>query len=103
MPTSDSYQDYLISALKDPKHSAAYIEAIMEEKDPEPELLKHALQDVAEAIGEMKMSAARAKEHLEKLDCLLSLEGSREIYNLSLWLEELGLKLSVTANSDNGR
>ena len=80
MPTSDSYQKYLISALKDPKHSAAYIEAIMEEKDPEPELLKHALQDVAEAIGEIKMpatTAARAKEHLEKLDYLLSPEGSR--------------------------
>lgn len=99
-----SYHDFLISRLKeDPEEAAGYLTAITEEKDPEPELLKHALQDVAEALGETRMPAAQAKEHLEKLDRLLSVEGSREIYNLSLWLEELGLKLSVTTNSDNGR
>ena len=93
MPTSDSYHDYLISRLKDPIHAAGYIEAILEEEDPEAELLKHALQDVAEALGE--------KQHLEKLDQILSVAGSAEIYQLGLWLNELGLKLSVSVKSDN--
>lgn len=46
------------------------------------------MQDVAEALGN--------EQHLAKLDRILSVEGSAEIYNLSLWLEELGLKLTVT-------
>lgn len=92
MPKSLPYRDYLIQALKDPMHAAGYIEAILEEKDPEPNLLKAALQDVAEALGN--------EQYLAKLDRILSVEGSAEIYNLSLWLEELGLKLTVTVKSD---
>lgn len=87
------YKEDLISRLKNPEYSAGYIEAILEEKDPEPELLKHALQDVAEALGE--------KRHLEKLDRILSVAGSAEIYQLGLWLEQLGLKLTVTVKSDD--
>ena len=90
---SVSYHQSLISRLKNPEYSAMYIESILEEKDPEPELLKTALADVAEALGE--------KHHLEKLDRILSVEGSAEIYQLGLWLEELGLKLTVTPKSDN--
>ena len=37
-PRSDSYQDYLIESLKDPEDAAAYIEAILEAADPEPQL-----------------------------------------------------------------
>lgn len=92
MPKSLPYKDYLIQALKDPVHAAGYIEAILEEEDPEPELLKHALQDVAEALGN--------EQHLEKLDRILSVEGSTEIYKLGRWLDKLGLKLTVTVKSD---
>ena len=100
MLTSDNYQDSLILALKDPIHAAAYIDAILEEKDPEPELLKHALQDVAEALGEETMSEEQAQLHLEKLNYFLSVEGSREIYLLGLWLNALGLKLTVTVKNE---
>lgn len=88
MQKSVSYRDSLIVRLKNLEYAAAYIEAILEEKDPEPELLKHALQDVAEALGD--------KQQLEQLDRLLSVEGMAEIYKLQLWLNQLGLKLSVT-------
>jgi DNA-binding phage protein len=93
MPKSVSYRESLIARLKNSEYAAGYIEAILEEEDPEPELLKHALQDVAQALGE--------KRHLEKLERLLSVEGSAEIYQLGLWLNELGLKLSVSVKSDN--
>lgn len=101
MPKSVSYRESLIARLKNPEYAAGYIEAILEEEDPEPELLKHALQDVAEALGELNLPKEQAKLHLEKLDRILSVEGSAEIYNLGLWLNELGLKLWVTVKPDN--
>ncbi|WP_017717416.1 helix-turn-helix domain-containing transcriptional regulator [Kamptonema formosum] len=100
MAKSVSYDESLIARLKDPEYAAGYLDAILEEKDPEPELLKHALQDVAEALGELKISKERAKLHLEKLEHILSVGGSAEIYKLGVWLNELGLKLTVTVSSD---
>jgi len=40
---SDSYHDYLVRSLQDPEEAAADLEAILEEENPEPELLKVAL------------------------------------------------------------
>lgn len=96
MLKSVSYRPYKIECLKDPRLAAAYIEAILEEKDPEPELLELALRDVFEALGEPTMSSEEAKLHLEKLDKLLSKQGSDAIYSLLDWLDALGLKLTVT-------
>lgn len=101
MPTDDSYRESLIARLKNPEYAAGYIEAILEEEDPEPELLKDALQDVALALGEMNLPKQQKSLHLEKLERILSVEGSAEIYNLALWLDKLGLKLTVTVKSDN--
>ncbi|MGI2902505.1 DNA-binding protein [Tolypothrix sp. VBCCA 56010] len=96
MPKSLPYHDFLISHLKDPSYAAGYIEAILEEEDPEPELLKMALSNVAEALGEQNMTPEQAKVHREKLDELLSQSNSEAIYNLGTWLNALGLKLTVT-------
>lgn len=90
------YQDFLISHLKDKNHAAGYIEAVFEEQDPEPELLKLVLSNVAEALSEQNMTPEEAKLHREKLDELLSQQGSEAIYNLGTWLNALGLKLTVT-------
>ncbi|MEG4403417.1 MULTISPECIES: transcriptional regulator [unclassified Microcoleus] len=98
MPTSDSYQGYLIGALKDKIHAAAYLTAHLEDEEPEPGLLELALSNVFEALGEPNMSAEDAKLHLEKLDLLLSGEGSARIYALVSWLKALGLKLSVAVD-----
>ncbi|MEG4046706.1 transcriptional regulator [Microcoleus sp. Pol17_C1] len=98
MPTSDSYQGYLIEALKDKIHAAAYLTAHLEDEEPEPGLLELGLSNVFEALGEPNMSAEDAKLHLEKLDILLSGEGSGTIYALASWLKALGLKLSVAVD-----
>ncbi|RUR80177.1 DNA-binding protein [Chlorogloeopsis fritschii PCC 9212] len=95
MATSDSYHPYLISHLKDPSHAALYIEAILEEEDPEPELLQIALGNVAEALCEHRMTSEQAKYHQEKLKEILSQRGSEAIYHLGTWLDALGLKLTV--------
>jgi DNA-binding phage protein len=96
MPRSLPYHPFKIQNLKYPKYSAGYITAILEEKDPEPDLLEAALKDVFEALGELSLSEEEAKQHLEKLDELLSKKGSDAIYSLGEWLNALGLKLTVT-------
>ena len=103
MPTSDSYQDYLIEALKDKIHAAAYLTAHLEDDEPEVGLLELGLTNVFEALGEPNMSADDAKLQLEKLDSLLSQNGMATIYALANWLNTLGLKLSVAvAQEDEG-
>jgi DNA-binding phage protein len=42
-----THEDFLIDSLKDREESAAYLTAILEEKDPEPELLPLGLAHVA--------------------------------------------------------
>ncbi len=92
---------FLIESLrKNPELSAAYITATIEEIDPEPELLKQALTDVAEALGQPKMTPEEYEVHLKKLDELLSQQGSNTIYNLGTWLNALGLKLTVAVCTD---
>ena len=101
IPTSDSYQDYLIEALKDKIHAAAYLTAHLEDEEPELGLLELALSNVFEALGKPNMSAEDASLHLEKLDILLSGEGSATIYALANWLNALGLKLTVAVDRED--
>jgi hypothetical protein len=44
MPTSDSYRESLIECLKEPEEAGGFIGAILEEKDPEPALLRNAIR-----------------------------------------------------------
>jgi len=96
MPKSLPYHEHRIEFLKDTQAAASYIEAILEEQDPEPELLRLALRNVAEALGEENLNPEQVKQHYEKLDELLSQPGTEAIYSLNNWLNALGLKLSVT-------
>ncbi|MEY3869882.1 MAG: DNA-binding protein [Microcoleaceae cyanobacterium] len=92
------YHPFLMDFLKDPIISAAYIDVFFDETDPEPELLKVVLYHVAEALCQEKMTPEEAKEHLVKLDELLSKKGNDAIYDLGIWLKVLGLKLTVTVD-----
>jgi len=93
MPTSDSYYESLIESLKDPEHAGDFIGAILEEKDPEPALLRNAIRKVIEAQTRMNVLSESAKEHHEKLDQMLTESGGSEIYTLVELLEALGFKL----------
>jgi len=95
-PRSDSYREYLIESLKEPEEAAGYIGAILEEKDPEPALLRNAIRKVIEARIRMNDISELAKEHHEKLDKMLTESGGLEIYSLVELLEALGFKLEVT-------
>jgi DNA-binding phage protein len=105
IPKSLPYHPYKISNLKDPEYSAGYLTEIFEEESGDLELgiMRKALRDVFEALGEPNMSAEEAKLHLKKLDILLPQEGIATIYALANWLNALGLKLTVAvAQSDEG-
>jgi DNA-binding phage protein len=98
------YHPFLIESLKNPIDSAMYLEAFFEEENPEAELLKMVLSNVAEALGQSKMSPEQYELHFKTLDELLSKQGSDAIYSLGIWLKALGLKLTVavcTETEDN--
>ncbi|MEG3941669.1 transcriptional regulator [Microcoleus sp. S36b_A3] len=102
MPASDSYHSFKISNLKNLNYAAAYLSLIFgeeEEGDLEMGIMRRALRDVFEALGEPNMSAEDANLHREKLDTLLSLGGGATIYALAHWLKALGLKLTVAVDA----
>ncbi len=101
MPKSVSYQDDLIEFLKQPEAVAAYIEAILEEKNVESELLPLALSNIVEARGGITQLSDVAKLHYEKLKNLLSKTGGEEVYLLVALLDALGFQLQVGVKSDS--
>jgi len=101
MPKSVSYQDDLIEFLKIPEASAAYMEAILEEKNVEPELLSLALSNLVEASGGIIQLSDIAKLDYEKLTNLLSKTGGDEVYLLVALLDALGFQLKIGVKSDS--
>jgi DNA-binding phage protein len=103
MPKSLPYHDFLIARLKEPSYAAVYLEThfeLEEGEEPDEALLRLALGDVAEALGQPKITPEQYELHLKKLDELLSQQESDAIYNLGTWLNALGLKLTVAVCTD---
>lgn len=100
MTKSVSYQDDLIEFLKKPEAAAAYIEAILEEKNVEAELLPLALSNMVEARGGIIQLSELAKLHYEKLKNSLSKTGGDEVYLLVALLDALGFQLQIGVKSD---
>jgi DNA-binding phage protein len=96
-PTSSSYNEYLISSLKDPQEAAAYLETFLEleEEGREPELLRSALKDVVDAFLLSDNLSQEAKQHYEQLDQMLSETGGTEIYTLISFLDALGYRIAL--------
>ena len=99
IPTTKSYHSYLIESLKSPAEAAGYLETLFEEENPEPELLHKVLNNILEALGDIYLTPEQIEEHREKLNDLLSKKGSLVIYNLSNWLDVLGLKIGIQATT----
>jgi DNA-binding phage protein len=97
MPTSDSWHDALIESLKDPEEAAAYIEVALEleEKDPQPDMLRLTLKDVVEARMRSNNLSEEAKRSYEKLDKILLETGASEIYSLVELLDALGFRIAI--------
>jgi DNA-binding phage protein len=96
-PTSSSYNEYLISSLKDPQEAAGYLETFveLEEEGREPELLRSALKNVVDARLLSDNLSEEAKQHYEQLDKMLSETGGTEIYTLIEFLDALGYRIAL--------
>ena len=94
MTKSKSYQAELIASLQDSREAAEYLNAALEEDDPELFLL--ALRNVAEAQGGMAQLADKTKLNRESLYKMLSERGNPELRSLEALLHALGLRLAVT-------
>jgi hypothetical protein len=68
---SISYHSSVIDRLKNPAYAAAYLNAILEEVNPESDLLKSALLNIAEALGD-RLESSALTAHQDRLTILLS-------------------------------
>ncbi|GJL58056.1 MAG: hypothetical protein NPIRA03_09130 [Nitrospirales bacterium] len=91
-----AYQPDLIESLRDAGEAGEYLNAALEEGDPELFLL--ALRNVAEAQGGVAQLAEKAKLNRESLYKILSERGNPELKSLDALLHALGFRLAVTAN-----
>jgi probable addiction module antidote protein len=95
MKKSTAYQPNLIESLRDAGEAEEYLNAALEEDDPELFLL--ALRNVAEAQGGVGQLAEKAKLNRESLYKMLSERGNPELRSLDALLHALGFRLAVTA------
>jgi probable addiction module antidote protein len=96
MKKSKAYQPDLIESLRDAGEAEEYLNAALEEDDPELFLL--ALRNVAEAQGGVAQLAKKSKLNRESLYKILSARGNPEFRSLDALLHALGFRLTVTAN-----
>ena len=96
----NSYRQYLIESLKDPNEAAAYLWAVLQEENPEPELLKSALEDILEAYAPQLSPEVKQLQSVW-LEQLPNYSGSEVIYGLVQWLQALGLELTVATKEQN--
>lgn len=93
-PRDKSYENSLLKALTNPQEAAAYIEAVMDDGNPQALLL--ALRQVAQAHG-MAEVTRRAEVGEKTLFRMLGSKGNPTVDTLNKVLHAVGLRLSVEA------
>ncbi len=96
MRKSTAYQTDLIESLRDAQEAEEYLNAALEENDPE--LFLRALRNVAEAQGGVASLAEKTKLNRESLYRMLSERGNPEFRSLEALLHALGFRLAVAVN-----
>ena len=98
MPKTHSYHDYLIKSLQEIEEAAAYIQAILEEKEPESELLLTVLRDIVKAQSQVSIIAEDDLQNWDQLQELLKESGGEEIYRFIGLLKALGLNTDIAVS-----
>jgi probable addiction module antidote protein len=88
------YEQVLDEDLQDPAEAVAYLNACLQDEDPEVFLL--ALRDVARARGGVAKLAETTDLNREHLYRMLSENGNPELRSLEALLDALGFRLAVT-------
>ena len=97
MVKSRNYKNHLIDSLKDPTEAAEYLNAALE--DGEPEVFLLALRDVVDSYGGMAKLATSTSLNRENLYRMLSTKGNPEFFSLSTVLDAVGFRLAVEPNA----
>lgn len=93
MAPSKPYQPELIKELHDPREAAEYLNAALE--DGEPDVFLLAIRNVAEAQGGIAQIAEKTKLNRENLYRMLSERGNPELRSLDALLHALGFRLAI--------
>ena len=97
-PLTKSYVESLHRRLaEDPEEAAAYLDAALEDGDPQVFLL--ALRDVAEARGIGRL-AEETKLNRESMYRMLSKQGNPRLTSLDAVLDAMGLRLGITVKAE---
>lgn len=91
-----SHEEHLDEILKDPEQAAAYINAAIEENDPEA--IRTALRNVTRARG-VATIALVMHTHRENVSRMISPKGNPRLDNLLRILDALGYSLQVKRKS----
>jgi len=96
--TTSSYENWLISSLKDPKEAAIFLETALEEfqKDGDLKALLLSLRHVVEAQGGIGQLARKTHLNRESLYKMLSAKGDPKFTTITTLLNGIGVKLAVT-------
>ena len=92
-----SYKDDLLKSLSDPEEARAYLNAALEDENPEVFLL--ALRDIVEANSSMSELAKATNRNRESLYKTLSEKGNPQLHSIRSILSNLGFKLAIEVNS----
>ena len=87
------YEEVLDEDLKDPVEAVGYLNACLEDRDPELFLL--ALRDVARAQGGIAKLAEMTELNREHLYRILSENGNPAFSSLETLLDAMGFRLAV--------
>ncbi|MGK7894244.1 MAG: addiction module antidote protein [Xenococcus sp. (in: cyanobacteria)] len=97
MTRSKNYKDDLLKALTDPEEAREYLNAALEDENPEVFLL--ALRDVVEANTTISKLAQATNRNRESLYKTLAQKDNPQIDNVRNILNNLGFKLAVEVNN----
>ena len=93
MSKTRSYKEDLLKALTDPIEAREYLNAALEDENPEVFLL--ALRDAIEANSTMSKLAKATNRNRESLYKTLSEKGNPQLNSIRDILDNLGFKLAV--------
>jgi len=93
MSRARRYEDVLDEDLQDPAEALGYLNACLEDGDPEVFLM--ALRDVARSRGGVAKLAKVTELNREHLYRMLSENGNPELRSLEALLDALGFRLTV--------
>ena len=97
MTRSRNYKQDLLISLKDPEEAREYLNAALEDENPEVFLL--ALRDVVEANSSMSELARSLDRNRESLYKTLSEKGNPQLSSIRSILNNLGFKLAVEVDA----